>query len=322
MRIRFRRSVKLAPGVRLNLSKGGVGVSVGRRGARIGIGPRGVYTSFGIPGTGLYSINYLKEGQKPERTRHPQRIQRNAGPVPSSFLPVPEEVATASGFGRFLISAGAIWFLFNQLWGGIFLLLVILVFFPTFQIAHSFKKANRAREAGRYTEAARYLEEVRRKNPELKDLNYLLGLAWQEAGEPKKAVSYYEEHLQQEPEDHQARFNLAVCYMDDRPEDSLALLQSLPIEARQELSVIILMGRLFLRLNRPELAVEVLEKGPVRTRRMDESVLAFRYYLGLAYKRTGQKRKALTQLRKVYAENIKFMDVAKELEELEDGNGE
>jgi hypothetical protein len=54
---------------------------------------------------------------------------------------------------------------------------------------------------------------------------------------------------------------------------------------------------------------------------MDEAILAFRYYLGLAYKRTGQNRKALTQLRKVYAEDMRYMNVARELRELEGGEG-
>lgn len=89
--------------------------------------------------------------------------------------------------------------------------------FPQFQVARRFKRANRAWDAGRYTEAARHLEEVRRKRPGLKGLNYLLGLAWQEAGEPGKAAPYYEEHLNLEPDDHRARFNLAVCYAGDHP---------------------------------------------------------------------------------------------------------
>lgn len=185
MGIRFRRSIKVSPGVRLNLSKSGLGVAVGRRGTRIGVGPRGPYTSFGIPGTGIYSINYLGKGGKP------QRPQRTAGPAPGSSLPVPEEapalplpeeVATSSGLGGFLVFIGVAWFLFNQLWGGIFLLLVILIFLPHFQVARRFKKANRDWNTGRYTEAARHLEEVRRKRPGLKGLDYLLGFVWQQAG--------------------------------------------------------------------------------------------------------------------------------------------
>lgn len=51
---RFRRSVRLAPGVRLNLNKRSVGVSVGTRGARYSLNSDGRRTSsVGIPGTGL-----------------------------------------------------------------------------------------------------------------------------------------------------------------------------------------------------------------------------------------------------------------------------
>lgn len=53
MGLRFRRSLKLAPGVRLNLSKSGLGVSVGVRGASVSVGPRGAYANVGIPGTGI-----------------------------------------------------------------------------------------------------------------------------------------------------------------------------------------------------------------------------------------------------------------------------
>jgi hypothetical protein len=42
----FRKSKKVAPGVRLTVSKGGPSVSVGRKGARVSVGRRGARTSF------------------------------------------------------------------------------------------------------------------------------------------------------------------------------------------------------------------------------------------------------------------------------------
>ncbi|MBW2602689.1 MAG: DUF4236 domain-containing protein [Deltaproteobacteria bacterium] len=53
MAIRFRRSVKIIPGVRLNFGKRGMSVSAGVRGATVTAGKRGVYGNVGIPGTGL-----------------------------------------------------------------------------------------------------------------------------------------------------------------------------------------------------------------------------------------------------------------------------
>jgi hypothetical protein len=61
MGLRFQRRIKLLPGLHLNLSKSGIGVSVGGRGAHIGVTARGQrYTSVGLPGTGLSWREYHK----------------------------------------------------------------------------------------------------------------------------------------------------------------------------------------------------------------------------------------------------------------------
>jgi hypothetical protein len=53
MGLRFRRSIKILPGIRLNLSRSGVSTSVGIRGARITVGHGKVRETVGLPGTGL-----------------------------------------------------------------------------------------------------------------------------------------------------------------------------------------------------------------------------------------------------------------------------
>lgn len=53
MSLRFRRTITLAPGVRLNLGARGASLSVGPRGSSVTIGRRGVYGNVGLPGTGL-----------------------------------------------------------------------------------------------------------------------------------------------------------------------------------------------------------------------------------------------------------------------------
>ena len=59
MGFRFRRSIRLAPGIRLNLTSRGLSATVGPRGASINVGPRGTYANVGIPGTGLSSRTRL-----------------------------------------------------------------------------------------------------------------------------------------------------------------------------------------------------------------------------------------------------------------------
>lgn len=56
MGIRFRKRIKLAPGLHLNLSGSGLSLSAGPRGASMTFGGRGgTYMNTGIPGTGLYA---------------------------------------------------------------------------------------------------------------------------------------------------------------------------------------------------------------------------------------------------------------------------
>jgi hypothetical protein len=50
---RFRKSVKIMPGVRLNLGRRGVSATIGRRGASVTVGKRGTYANVGLPGTGM-----------------------------------------------------------------------------------------------------------------------------------------------------------------------------------------------------------------------------------------------------------------------------
>jgi hypothetical protein len=53
MGFRFRRSFRVFPGFKINVSKSGVSESVGTRGAWFTIGPRGTRTTVGLPGSGL-----------------------------------------------------------------------------------------------------------------------------------------------------------------------------------------------------------------------------------------------------------------------------
>lgn len=54
MGIRFRRRIRLAPGLHLNLSGSGVSLSAGLRGASLTVGRDGVWANVGIPGSGIY----------------------------------------------------------------------------------------------------------------------------------------------------------------------------------------------------------------------------------------------------------------------------
>lgn len=65
MSLRFRKSMKVMPGVRLSLSKGGVSTSFGTTGARMTLGSDGkVRGTVGIPGSGLSNTEVLGSSKR------------------------------------------------------------------------------------------------------------------------------------------------------------------------------------------------------------------------------------------------------------------
>lgn len=84
MSLRFRRSMKIAPGLRLNFSKGSIGVSAGVRGARVSVNTKGqVYSSVGIPGTGIYNVERtnLRAGSQRAKRVQPQSHSFSSTPL-------------------------------------------------------------------------------------------------------------------------------------------------------------------------------------------------------------------------------------------------
>lgn len=86
MGFRARRSFKVAPGVRLNVSAKSIGVSAGVRGARVSVNSRhGTRTTVGIPGTG---ISYTSRGGTSTRGSQPAAAAPASRPSkPSLFAP-------------------------------------------------------------------------------------------------------------------------------------------------------------------------------------------------------------------------------------------
>ena len=80
MGVRFRKSIKVLPGVRLNISKSGISTSVGKRGATVNFSKRGTRATVGIPGTGIsYSTMVGKKRSSSQNSSSKSiRASRNA----------------------------------------------------------------------------------------------------------------------------------------------------------------------------------------------------------------------------------------------------
>ena len=57
---RFRRSIKIAPGIKINFNKKSTSLTLGRRGVHTTINKLGVRNTIGLPGSGLSYTSYKK----------------------------------------------------------------------------------------------------------------------------------------------------------------------------------------------------------------------------------------------------------------------
>ncbi len=103
MSFRLNKRINIGKFLRLNISKGGVGVSVGVPGARVTAGPGGKRLTLGVPGTG---VSYVKNLDEPKKKKTATRASRakatppepeevEAAPAPTPAVPLPGPFAPA-----------------------------------------------------------------------------------------------------------------------------------------------------------------------------------------------------------------------------------
>lgn len=287
-------------------------MSVGTKGLRVGAGPRGIYSTVGIPGTGLSSTTYLGKN-----TRSKMTYSHNESP---ELIPIPQnELQNASSSLGCLVFVIGLILLFFIPWLGIAVIIssiVLSVKNKDTKIIALYKKANDFARQGNYHMAAQQIEEILKLKPTLNMPKFHLATLYAEMENCQEAIRWYEEYLKNN-ENEIAKFNLALCYSEvGQKEKAFDILQSLSPEAKKELRYINALGSLLLDMGTPDLALEVLEAGPVRKQTMTDEIMLFRYLLGLTYKQLGERKKAITQLQKVYVNNKNYKDVEKLLNEL------
>lgn len=80
--MRFRKSINIFKGIKLNFSKSGVSVTVGGRGVSANVGRNGVFLNTGIPGTGLYDRKKLFDFNGPKEEKATPAARPAAGRMP------------------------------------------------------------------------------------------------------------------------------------------------------------------------------------------------------------------------------------------------
>lgn len=299
MGFRFRKSFKIAPGVRLNMSKSGIGMSAGVRGARVGFNSRGSYTSVGIPGTGIYSTSYSKTGRKP-RNSTTQVTSTNQ----------------SSGGGKLLLWIIAIIIGIALPPLGVIMVIGAVIYYyqrnksPKYQAEQRIKKAKAFFQEQKYAEAEPLLIEAAQIYPENTETDFLLGGVYHNQGNYKEAAPYLERAHQQDPSHEGTLVSLANCYFNLGEFDKvIPLMQNFPGGWENNMKALQLLGLSFSNKKQHDLAIEVFKKAPLTKRNLDDGLLELHYNLGLIYEAAGQKANAQKHFKKVYAYNMNYKDV-------------
>ncbi|MTI96204.1 MAG: DUF4236 domain-containing protein [Firmicutes bacterium] len=315
MALRFRRSIRIAKGVRINLSKGGIGVSAGVPGARVGTGPRGAYTSAGIPGSGIYAINYHGKGKRTVagQTQTRQVRQQTGQPYQSAFALSPPK-----GLNWYVgpLGIGILTFvlLVSLNWMSLIGIPATILWFRSARNSASARarrhwlQAVSLEKQGEFDSALEQLQMVAELLPQA-DLTAPMAKIALEAQNTDLALDLFDQWLPAAKP--KQLVEAALLLMEaEQWEKAVTVFQRLPDDIRQNIIVINLQAHCLLEAGKPKIALELLRTGPTRRRKMDPDLVEFRYLLGKAMILSGQKARGKDQLRRVLAVDMDYKDAA------------
>lgn len=321
---RYRRSISLGKGIRINFSRKGVGFSVGRKGARIGIGPNGMYTSFGIPGTGLYSINYLNKNKG--RKSSSKAVKTTINTVKANTISYPPELLKQAPQKKYLHLLFGLSFLLMFIFWPIAIIGFIISGILHYKAAKTpiskalsyFKLGSKALKKGDYQKALNNFLKVIEIQPDTYSLYKEIGFLSEKLEKDNEAVEYFKKYLIQHPDDIQIKEQYAnLLIKTEQYQNALNVIEELPSGYKSNLSVINAMSYCYLKLDKPDMALVALENGPIRKRKTDSELMKmYRYLLGLTYMQLNQNEKALKQFEKVYVEDHNYYDVSSMIQKL------
>lgn len=116
MGFNFRKSFKIAPGIRLNVGKNGISsVSVGGKGGRVSVGKRGIRSTVSAPGTGLsYSTHQPFKAPKTKIAQEPVLQTFSSGVSQSISHINVRKVSLLLGIGIFFMPYIFTWFTLRE----------------------------------------------------------------------------------------------------------------------------------------------------------------------------------------------------------------
>ena len=332
----FRKSFTLLPGVRFNISKSGLSVSLGPKGAHVTAGPRGTQLYLDLPGSGMY---YRKKLDAPEHKKdgHAETEQDQALDVgflqrlttPADELELVETLRA--------LNAGDEEAAFRHAQ-------------QTIHLADgAFLAGFLALKNGQFTEAADYFKRALEKKDELGKVfdkyevdmtvelplteeiavhirpdenGVLLALAeaYQREGRAELAIETLLRLLQNNPDDIVVRLSLAELYDQRYPNSAQAQQQIVKLaedvhnESPVHAALMLYRARALRKLGLLDGALDTVNKALRRKKGYpSDLLLALHYERGLIYEAMGREKEARKEFEKVYAEAPSYEDVAAKL---------
>ena len=106
MPVRIRKSFNLFPGVRVNMSKGGMSITVGRKGFHLNFSKRGVHQTVGLPGSGISESSYIFKNKSQEDKKETEKeITEDELKRERAKRTIRERVSSPWGFFAFVFVA-------------------------------------------------------------------------------------------------------------------------------------------------------------------------------------------------------------------------
>lgn len=302
--MRFRKSVKLG-GVKFNLSKSGIGVSAGVKGLRVGISQnKGSYYSYGIPGTGLYNIKY----QGKEKIN--SILINDSSCYCNEANSIPPELTNRVGC---LWSIFTSFFLLSLFPLGICSLIGQILWFNLFYKNSNKHKAltlfNDAKNKianKHFSHAIENLNSIKEMFPTISNINNMILECYLAEEDYKGALEHIKSYCSSTDDELQA---IDIAYKAQEYQTVIDYSQNLPDQLKELIYIITIVGASYYKLEKYEIALEVLLKGPTRKRKMDSINCRFRYFLGLTYEALEENKKAVQQYNKILAYDEKYEDV-------------
>jgi len=345
MAFRFWRRIQIAPGITLNLSKSGGSLSLGPRGAKVTVGARGLRATMGIPGTGLSYTTTL-----PVR----RSSRGRGGSQPASDAPgrQPEERLTLGFFKRLVtpddeeslvdgcreLVLGDEEKAFEHLKEAVCLadgaylagFLALKREQPVEAANYLEMAAERHGRLGRYfskygisaTMSVPITDEVTAHvGADLRGV--LLGLveAYQLQRRWDAAIESLQRLRRLEPDDVVVKLSLAELLMDLHPHERetcrkvVRLAEGIENETQLHAALLLYKARALHGMGLNEAARDLLTRTLRRKKgRSDELLRALRYERARVYEKLGQRKRARSEMEKLYAESPDYEDVAARLD--------